>query len=178
MRRNGGSVRLALLARSRHARSAARRGGPVHLTQATGATLMEVTRRQRSHRDRQGVRMLQRIWNRTEPGGAASARDFAAVSSHRHSADRDTFQPGRCCPPWIYADDQRKEVLTASITQSRIREATLSAGRLAQGELSTSDDHVPVDIADLLDRAALTRPRIYPDLDVAITVPVLSLHHH
>ena len=53
-------------------------------------------------------------------------------------------------------------------TQSRI-EATLSAlERLAQGELSTSDDHVPVDITELLDRAAHDAIRIYPDLDVSL----------
>lgn len=66
-------------------------------------------------------------------------------------------------------EDQRKEVLHDVIrTQSRI-EATLSAlERLAQGELSTSDDHVPVDITELLDRAAHDAMRIYPDLDVSL----------
>jgi two-component system, OmpR family, sensor histidine kinase PrrB len=66
-------------------------------------------------------------------------------------------------------EEQRKEVLGDVIrTQSRI-EATLSAlERLAQGELSTSDDHVPVDITDLLDRAAHDANRIYPDLDVSL----------
>ncbi len=40
--------------------------------------------------------------------------------------------------------------------------------RLAQGELSTSEDHVPVDITELLDRAAHDAMRIYPDLDVSL----------
>ena len=40
--------------------------------------------------------------------------------------------------------------------------------RLAQGELSTSDDHVPVDITELLDRAAHDAMRVYPELDVSI----------
>lgn len=67
------------------------------------------------------------------------------------------------------ADEQRKEVLGDVVrTQSRI-EATLSAlERLAQGELSTSDDHVPVDITELLDRAAHDAMRVYPDLDVSL----------
>ena len=52
-------------------------------------------------------------------------------------------------------------------TQSRI-EATLSAvERLAQGEQSTSEDHVPVDITEMLDRAAHDAMRINPDQDVS-----------
>jgi two-component system, OmpR family, sensor histidine kinase PrrB len=51
-------------------------------------------------------------------------------------------------------------------TQSRI-EATLSAlERLAQGELITADDFVPVDITELLDRAAHDAMRTYPELTV------------
>jgi two-component system sensor histidine kinase PrrB len=41
--------------------------------------------------------------------------------------------------------------------------------RLAQGELSTEADQVPVDITDLLDRAAHDAMRVYPDLAVALT---------
>src|SRR4029077_5572314 len=48
-------------------------------------------------------------------------------------------------------------------------EATLGAPeRLAQGELSASDDHAPVDITELLDRAAHDAMRVYPDLDVSL----------
>jgi len=66
-------------------------------------------------------------------------------------------------------EEQRKEVVNDVIrTQSRI-EATLGAlERLAQGELSTSDDHAPVDITELLDRAAHDAMRVYPDLDVSL----------
>jgi len=66
-------------------------------------------------------------------------------------------------------EEQRKEVVNDVIrTQSRI-EATLGAlERLAQGELSTFDDHVPVDITELLDRAAHDAMRVYPDLDVSL----------
>jgi len=60
-------------------------------------------------------------------------------------------------------------VLTDLIrTQTRI-EATLSAiERLAQGQLSTFDDHVPVDITELLDRAAHDAMRVFPELDVSL----------
>jgi two-component system sensor histidine kinase PrrB len=51
--------------------------------------------------------------------------------------------------------------------------------RLAQGELSTADDHVPVDITELLDRVAHDAMRIYPDLNVSLvpspTVLMLGL---
>jgi two-component system sensor histidine kinase PrrB len=39
--------------------------------------------------------------------------------------------------------------------------------RLAQGELTTTDDHVTVDITELLDRAAHDARRAYPDVDVS-----------
>ena len=116
--------------------------------------------------------MLQRIWNeqnRTKEA-LASARDFAAVSSHELRTPLTAMRTNlEVLSTLDLAEDQRKEVLNDVIrTQSRI-EATLSAlERLAQGELSTSDDHVPVDITDLLDRAAHDATRIYPDLDVSL----------
>src|SRR6476469_4380409 len=89
--------------------------------------------------------MLERIWEeqgRTK-AALASARDFSAVSAH-----------------------ELRTPLTAMRTNL---EETLSAlERLAQGELSTSDDHVPVDITELLDRAAHDAMRVYPDLDVSL----------
>ena len=65
--------------------------------------------------------------------------------------------------------EQREEVIGDVIrTQSRI-EATLTAlERLAQGELTTVEDFVPVDITELLDRAAHDAVRSYPDLDVSL----------
>ncbi|HEY0226837.1 MAG TPA: HAMP domain-containing sensor histidine kinase, partial [Mycobacterium sp.] len=116
--------------------------------------------------------MLQRIWNeqnRTKEA-LASARDFASVSSHELRTPLTAMRTNlEVLSTLDLPDDQRKEVLGDVIrTQSRI-EATLSAlERLAQGELSTSDDHVPVDITDLLDRAAHDASRIYPDLDVSL----------
>ncbi|MBV9318745.1 MAG: HAMP domain-containing histidine kinase [Mycobacterium sp.] len=116
--------------------------------------------------------MLQRIWNeqnRTKEA-LASARDFAAVSSHELRTPLTAMRTNlEVLATLDLPDDQRKEVLNDVIrTQSRI-EATLSAlERLAQGELSTSDDHVPVDITELLDRAAHDAMRIYPNLDVSL----------
>jgi two-component system sensor histidine kinase PrrB len=116
--------------------------------------------------------MLQRIWNeqnRTKEA-LSSARDFAAVSSHELRTPLTAMRTNlEVLSTLDLPDDQRKEVISDVIrTQSRI-EATLSAlERLAQGQLSTSDDHVPVDITDLLDRAAHDAARVYPDLDVSL----------
>ncbi|MBO0865390.1 MAG: HAMP domain-containing histidine kinase [Mycobacterium sp.] len=116
--------------------------------------------------------MLQRIWKeqeRTEEA-LASARDFASVSAHELRTPLTAMRTNlEVLATLDLPDDQRKEVLNDVIrTQSRI-EATLSAlERLAQGELSTSDDHVPVDITELLDRAAHDAMRVYPNLDVSL----------
>ncbi len=116
--------------------------------------------------------MLQRIWKEQDRTKEAleSARDFAAVSSHELRTPLTAMRTNlEVLATLQLPDEQRKEVLSDVIrTQSRI-EATLSAlERLAQGELSTSEDHVPVDIAELLDRAAHDAMRIYPDLDVSL----------
>jgi len=116
--------------------------------------------------------MLQRIWNEQNRTKEAleSARDFAAVSSHELRTPLTAMRTNlEVLATLDLPDEQRKEVLHDVIrTQSRI-EATLSAlERLAQGELSTSEDHVPVDITELLDRAAHDAMRIYPDLDVSL----------
>src|SRR5882757_4935400 len=116
--------------------------------------------------------MLQRIWdeqNRTIEA-LASARDFAAVSSHELRTPLTAMRTNlEVLATLELPDEQRKEVIHDVIrTQTRI-EATLSAlERLAQGELSTSDDHVPVDITELLDRAAHDAMRVFGDLDVSL----------
>jgi len=116
--------------------------------------------------------MLQRIWKEQDRTKAAltSARDFASVSAHELRTPLTAMRTNlEVLSTLDLAEEQRKEVLNDVIrTQTRI-EATLSAlERLAQGELSTSDDHVPVDITDLLDRAAHDAMRVYPDLDVSL----------
>ncbi|BBY56576.1 HAMP domain-containing histidine kinase [Mycobacterium koreense] len=116
--------------------------------------------------------MLGRIWkeqDRTREA-LASARDFAAVSSHELRTPLTAMRTNlEVLTTLDLPDEQRAEVLGDVIrTQSRI-EATLSAlERLAQGELSTADDHVPVDITELLDRAAHDATRIFPGLEVSL----------
>lgn len=116
--------------------------------------------------------MVQRIWEEQDRTKAAltSARDFAAVSSHELRTPLTAMRTNlEVLATLDMSDDQRKEVINDVIrTQSRI-EATLSAlERLAQGELSTFDDHVPVDITELLDRAAHDAMRVFPELDVSL----------
>ena len=116
--------------------------------------------------------MLQRIWTEQDrtKDALASARDFAAVSSHELRTPLTAMRTNlEVLSTLDMPDEQRTEVLGDVIrTQSRI-EATLTAlERLAQGQLSTSDDHVPVDITELLDRAAHDAIRIYPGLDVSL----------
>lgn len=116
--------------------------------------------------------MLQRIWKEQDRTKAAltSARDFASVSAHELRTPLTAMRTNlEVLSTLDLPDEQRKEVVNDVIrTQSRI-EATLGAlERLAQGELSTSDDHVPVDITELLDRAAHDAMRVYPDLDVSM----------
>ena len=116
---------------------------------------------------------LERIWqerDRTE-GALASARDFASVSAHELRTPLTAMRTNlEVLATLDLGEDQRKEVLGDVIrTQTRI-EATLGAlERLAQGELSTEDDHVAVDITELLDRAAHDAVRSYPDLEVSLT---------
>jgi two-component system sensor histidine kinase PrrB len=101
----------------------------------------------------------------------ASARDFAAVSAHELRTPLTAMRTNlEVLSTLDLPAEQTKEVLGDVIrTQSRI-EATLGAlERLAQGELSTEADQVPVDITDLLDRAAHDAMRVYPDLAVALT---------
>lgn len=127
--------------------------------------------------------MLARIGDEQQRTKAAleSARDFAAVASHELRTPLTAMRTNlEVLATLDMPDEQRVEVLGDVIrTQSRI-EATLSAlERLAQGQLSTSDDHAPVDLTELLDRAAHDAMRVYPDLDVSLvpapTVLILGL---
>ncbi|OBF32177.1 two-component sensor histidine kinase [Mycobacterium sp. ACS1612] len=116
--------------------------------------------------------MLERISKEQDRTKAAlaSARDFSAVSAHELRTPLTAMRTNlEVLATLDLPEEQRKEVVNDVIrTQSRI-EATLGAlERLAQGELSTSDDHVPVDITELLDRAAHDAMRVYPDLDVSL----------
>lgn len=127
--------------------------------------------------------LVERIWEEQDRTQAAlaSARDFSAVSAHELRTPLTAMRTNlEVLATLDMTDEQRKEVLGDVIrTQTRI-EATLSAlERLAQGELSTFDDHVPVDITELLDRASHDAMRVYPDLDVSLvpapTVIIIGL---
>ena len=127
--------------------------------------------------------MLQRIWNEQDRTKAAlaSARDFSAVSAHELRTPLTAMRTNlEVLATLDLPDEQRKEVINDVIrTQSRVEETLGALERLAQGELSTSDDHVPVDITELLDRAAHDAMRIYPELDVSLvpapTVIIIGL---
>jgi signal transduction histidine kinase len=116
--------------------------------------------------------MLARIGDEQQRTKAAleAARDFAAVASHELRTPLTAMRTNlEVLSTLDLPDEQRKEVIIDVMrTQSRI-EATLSAlERLAQGELTTVDDFVPVDITELLDRAAHDAMRNYPDLEVSL----------
>ena len=103
-------------------------------------------------------------------GAGVGARLLASVSAHELRTPLTAMRTNlEVLSTLDLPEEQRKEVVNDVIrTQSRI-EATLGAlERLAQGELSTSDDHVPVDITELLDRAAHDAMRVYPDLEVSL----------
>ncbi|WP_413641514.1 ATP-binding protein [Mycobacterium sp. RTGN5] len=117
--------------------------------------------------------LLERIWTEQDRTQAAlaSARDFAAVSAHELRTPLTAMRTNlEVLTTLDVTEEQRKELLGDVVrTQTRI-EATLGAlERLAQGELSTEADHVPVDITELLDRAAHDAIFVYPDLDVSLT---------
>lgn len=110
-----------------------------------------------------------------------SARDFAAVSAHELRTPLTAMRTNlEVLATLDLPEEQRSEVLGDVIrAQSRI-ESTLGAlERLAQGELSTSEDHVPVDITELLDRAAHDAMRTYPGVEVTLvpapTVLIIGL---
>jgi two-component system, OmpR family, sensor histidine kinase PrrB len=116
--------------------------------------------------------MVHRVWTeraRTQEA-LASARDFAAVSSHELRTPLTAMRTNiEVLATLDMPEEQRKEVLDDVVrTQSRIEATLWALERLAQGELSTSDDHAAVDITELLDRAAHDAMRIYPDLEVAL----------
>ncbi|MGO4445019.1 sensor histidine kinase [Mycobacterium sp. 2YAF39] len=116
--------------------------------------------------------MLARIGDEQQRTKAAleSARDFAAVASHELRTPLTAMRTNLEVLSTLQLRDEQREEVIADVmrTQTRI-EATLTAlERLAQGELTTIDDFVPVDITELLDRAAHDAVRNYPDLRVSL----------
>ena len=116
--------------------------------------------------------MLARIGDEQAKTKAAleSARDFAAVASHELRTPLTAMRTNlEVLSTLDLGDEQRKEVIGDTMrTQSRIEGTLTALERLAQGELTTADDFVPFDIAELLDRAAHDAERTYPELNVAL----------
>lgn len=127
--------------------------------------------------------MLARIGTEQERTKAAleSARDFAAVASHELRTPLTAMRTNlEVLSTLDLPAEQREEVIGDVIrTQGRIEVTLTALERLAQGELITADDFVPVDITELLDRAAHDAIRTYPDVDAALgpstTVLMLGL---
>jgi two-component system sensor histidine kinase PrrB len=117
--------------------------------------------------------MLARIGTEQQRTKAAleSARDFAAVASHELRTPLTAMRTNlEVLSTLELPAEQRKELVSDVMrTQSRI-EATLTAlERLAQGQLTTTDDFVLVDITELLDRAAHDAMRSYPNLAASLS---------
>jgi two-component system, OmpR family, sensor histidine kinase PrrB len=127
--------------------------------------------------------MLARIGDEQQRTRAAleSARDFAAVASHELRTPLTAMRTNlEVLSTMNLADEQRDEVIGDVMrTQIRIEATLMALERLAQGQLTTVDDFVPVDVTELLDRAAHDATRNYPGLDVSLasstTVLMLGL---
>lgn len=116
--------------------------------------------------------MLARIGDEQQRTKAAldSARDFASVASHELRTPLTAMRTNLEVLSTLELPAKQREEVIADVmrTQTRI-EATLSAlERLAQGQTITTDDFVPVDVTELLDRAAHDAMRTYPDLTVSL----------
>jgi two-component system sensor histidine kinase PrrB len=127
--------------------------------------------------------MLARIGDEQQRTRAAleSARDFAAVASHELRTPLTAMRTNlEVLSTMNLADQQRDEVIGDVMrTQIRIEETLMALERLAQGQLTTVDDFVPVDVTELLDRAAHDATHNYPGLEVSLasstTVLMLGL---
>jgi two-component system sensor histidine kinase PrrB len=99
-----------------------------------------------------------------------TARDFAAASAHELRTPLTAMRTDIEVLSTLELDaTQRAEILAdLARTQGRV-EATLSAlERLASGELSSENDHVPTDVVELCDLAAQDARRHHPDVLVRV----------
>lgn len=127
--------------------------------------------------------MLARIGDEQQRTRAAleSARDFAAVASHELRTPLTAMRTNLEVLATLNLEDEQRDEVIGDVmrTQSRIEATLMALERLAQGELTTVDDFVPVDVTELLDRAAHDAMRNYPELDVSLasatTVLMLGL---
>ncbi len=117
--------------------------------------------------------MLARIGTEQQRTRAAleSARDFAAVASHELRTPLTAMRTNlEVLSTLEMPAEQRKELVGDVMrTQTRIEAMLTALERLAQGQLSTTDDFVPVDITELMDRAAHDAMRSYPNLTVSLS---------
>lgn len=123
--------------------------------------------------------MLARIGKEQERTKAAleSARDFAAAASHELRTPLTAMRTNlEVLSTLDMPPDQRQELIGDVIrTQSRIETTLWALERLAQGQLTTADDFVPIDITEILDRAAHDAERSYPDLNVSLAASTTVL---
>ncbi|MGE2688933.1 sensor histidine kinase [Mycolicibacterium pulveris] len=116
--------------------------------------------------------MLARIGDEQQRTRAAleAARDFAAVASHELRTPLTAMRTNlEVLSTLEMRPDQRDELIADVMrTQSRIEGTLTALERLAQGELTTTDDFVPFDITELLDRAAHDARRNYPGVEVSL----------
>ncbi|TQF68353.1 HAMP domain-containing histidine kinase [Rhodococcus spelaei] len=102
-----------------------------------------------------------------------TARDFAAASAHELRTPLTAMRTNlEVAATLDLSPATRQEVLADALRTQRRVEATLRAlERLAAGELSSGADFVPVDLAELLDRAAQDAARSYGGVTVRLDVP-------
>ncbi|WP_137872467.1 HAMP domain-containing sensor histidine kinase [Rhodococcus sp. Q] len=102
-----------------------------------------------------------------------TARDFAAASAHELRTPMTAMRTNlEVAATMDLPESTRREVLADTLRTQRRAEATLGAlERLAAGDLTSGADFVPVDLAELLDRAAQDATRTHPGVDIRLDVP-------
>ncbi|MGW0044338.1 sensor histidine kinase [Rhodococcus sp. NPDC003348] len=102
-----------------------------------------------------------------------TARDFAAASAHELRTPLTAMRTNlEVATTMDLPASTRQEILADTLRTQRRAEATLGAlERLAAGDLTSGADFVPVDLAELLDRAAQDATRIHSGVDIGLDVP-------
>jgi two-component system, OmpR family, sensor histidine kinase PrrB len=102
-----------------------------------------------------------------------TARDFAAASAHELRTPLTAMRTNlEVATTMDLPPSTRDEVLADTLRAQRRAEATLGAlERLAAGDLTADSDFVPVDLAELLDRAAQDATRAHTGVDIRLDVP-------
>ncbi|MFD4293235.1 sensor histidine kinase [Rhodococcus sp. NPDC058505] len=102
-----------------------------------------------------------------------TARDFAAASAHELRTPLTAMRTNlEVATTMDLPADTRDEILADTLRTQRRAEGTLGAlERLAAGDLTSGADFEPVDLAELLDRAAQDAGRAHPGVDIRLDVP-------